>query len=338
MSYFARAGVWLGALLVSVMVCGQTLGLAYEPKPMQVTPADLEGHERLLVIFGNSRTEAAFDADRLERALPVGVRVFSGGGWHPLHYYQLARLHAPVLRPSRDLVLLDASLLSISSAPPGRLGAIRPEAALPVVALPELPTEARLDILLGAADPVYRYRSQVEAKFSSRLDAGAERLAPLLGSLRLSGPPPTAPAFTLVTDPDKNFVMKEILGDKGAFRRASRERLTRTVAELTRPAYQLAALERSVTALRERGITVLLLEVPLSRWLTDQLERSPQLAPYRRWLDDLAARTGAQVLREWPEALRDERNFYDDQHLFSAATGPVSDALVTTLRAHVHGL
>lgn len=322
-----RLAVGFLAVLISLTVLGARLiGRAYQPSPLSVGRAQLDKSPNLLVMFGNSRSKAAFDLALLERELGVGAVLFSGGGWHPIHYYQLALLNAPLLRPGRDCVVLDVSLLSFQGgSPPERLGVIRPDTVLSIASLPGLPAESRLDMLFGSTNNVYRYRSQIQGQLlEPRLTRAAEATASLLEKFGLEGPAPTTPRFRFVLDPSRDFVMKEIQGDLAAFQEAAREKLKQSLASFEVAPYHKVAAEKTVEELRRHKIDVVLVSVPLGRWVTDRLSAKTTWRQHQAWLDELARREGVKILRDWPEELLDERNFYDGHHLFGHATEGVS--------------
>lgn len=324
--FFGGASGWLAVFAASVLGLCTAAGIVNRPTPLAPTTAELDRQSHELVLFGNSRFEAAFDPDELGTALGIGCKMYSGGGWHALHYQQLALINAKVLRAERDVVAIDVSILSMQQPNPTRLGVIRPEAAIPVATLPDLPTEARFDVLFGAIDPLYRYRSAIQARLAGPLERVALRLPLPWGSA------PKAPAYRLVTDPDRNWVMKNIEGDREAFRRESRLHLVDTARTLETVISQRASTEDAVTRLRAAGITVVLVEVPVSRWLEEKM-KGPVLTEHRAWLDRLATRSGAVVARTWPDELYDESLFYDDQHYFSVATPAVDRAFAATIRS-----
>jgi hypothetical protein len=323
--FVGGALAWLAALGALTLGICFGAGVLNRPTPLAPSTAELDRHASTLVLFGNSRFEAAFDPDELGTALGTGCKMYSGGGWHALHYQQLALINARALRSGRDAVAIDVSILSMQQATPTRLGVIRPEAALSVATLPGLPTEARLDVLLGAIDPLYRYRATIQGRLAGPLENAVRRL-PLPW-----GASPAAAPYRLVTDPERNWVMKSIEGDREAFRQESRRRLLETARTLETVPSQRAAIEVGVRRLRTAGVAVALVEVPVSRWLDEKLA-GPVVADHRAWLDRLASETGAHVLRSWPAELHDEALFYDDQHYFSLATPAVDRAFAAALR------
>lgn len=339
-SVFRLAVGVLAVLCLSVTLCANIIGRAYHPSPLNIQSNQFDKFPNILVIFGNSRIEAAFDLRRLEQELGVSAHLFCGGGWHPMHYYQLALLNAASLRPGRDSVVMDVSLLSFQGgSPPERLGVIRSETALPIASLQGLPAESRLDILFGSTNNVYRYRLQIqEQQLEPRLTKAAKTTGDFLEKLGLEGPAPTTPKYRFITEPNRNFVMKEIQGDLAAFKASAHESLKKRLTNFQIAPYHKDAAERSVEELRSRKIDVVLVSVPLGRWATDRLSMEESWHKHQAWLDDLAQRTGARLIHEWPEDLLDEKNFYDGHHLFSHATERVSREFARQAKAMIpHG-
>jgi hypothetical protein len=330
--------VMLAAVLGLPLLAGHVVGRAYTPQPLAVAPVSAEAKRRL-VLFGNSRIEAGVDGAQLgaalhERGVDMDATAFTGGGWGALHYYQLAILNAPALRAGRDAVVIEVSQASLDDREASsRLGVIRPEAALPIAALPGLPVESRLDLLVGAAAGLYRYRSQVQnVVLAPRAERLASAAAAPLRWMGAEGPPAVAPRFELVLAPGRNFVIQEVRGDRAAFLAA-----TRAKAEAAKPAQvggvRLEALRRAVVLLRGRGIDVSLVEVPVSSWLSSRPALAGPEVRLRERLGALCAETGARLLVGWPPEITQDALYFDDEHLTSQATPLFSALLADRLSA-----
>ena len=327
------------ALCLATLV-GYLAGRFYRPQPLAVTREEVSASDRLIVVFGNSRTEAGLDPTRLTRALSadgttVRARVFSGGGWDSLHFYQLALLNRDLLRVSRDAVIIEVSPLSANDADSGnRLNVIRTDAAVQVAMLPGAPLETRLTVLLGGVNTLYRYRLLIHARvIEPMLDRAAAALGRRFEAVGIVGPPRTRPAFELVTAPGRDFVVAEVRGDRAAFRAASRTAKREAIARVTYGGFKLEALRRAVMTLRERGIRVYLVQVPVSTWLADELHRAAVWPRYHASMTALARETGATFLSGWSVRLSDDGKFWDDEHMVASATEEFTDALADALRA-----
>jgi hypothetical protein len=330
--FFAVILVVLGLPVLVGHLAGQT----YQPTPLTVPEATIAAASRVVVGFGNSRLEAAVDPAQLSAELsavtgaPVAAMGLNGGGWDTLHYYQLALLNRDRLRPHRDVVLIEVSPLSLDdSRDHNHLGVIRPETCEAIAALPGAPIELRLDVLLGGAAGLYRYRPQFQRLISRRLDRERDRLLPVLAGAGLLRAPAPAP-FELILEPGRNFVIHEVRGDRAAFQRAARRQLEADFAPRT-TGFKREALRRAVRLLREREIEVFLVQVPVSAWLSGRLAASAAGPRFRDEMRALAAEAGARLLDEWPAELSDESNYFDEMHMVSAATRGFTHALAATL-------
>jgi hypothetical protein len=295
--------------------------------------------EHFVVLFGNSHFEAAIDPARLARDLSnqpgeVAARAFVGGGWDVLHYYTLALLAQHVLRPGRDVAVIEVCPLSLDdSREHNRLGVIRPEASWAVASLPGAPAELRLDVLLGAVAGLYRYRLSLQAGVVLPfLERAATRAGTVLGQIALVGAPQRAPAFELITTPGRDFVIQEVRGDRGAFAVRNRAALERDLAALRLGDYKLAALERAIAELRGRGVEVFLVETPTSRWYSARLAQTEAYGRYRAEMPRLAARQGAHLVDHWSDAFTSEDGFWDDTHMMAGSTAAFTDALARRMR------
>jgi hypothetical protein len=337
--FFGRA-VWLLALLLgSTLALGHSIGQMHPPQTLSPAAARVAASDRFVVLLGNSRVEAGINPQQLATLLSTGgrhvdVQSFTGGGWDALHYYMIALLAKDVLRPFKDTVVIEVSPLSLNDAAPrNRLGAIRPETALQVASLQGEPIETRFDLLAGSIAGLYRYRVSLQSLLvQPRLEAWCARTGHLLERCGLLGPPPATQAFGLVTEPGRGFVIREIRGDRVAFREINRRRLTVEVKAVRVGGFKLRALERAVEALRARDIAVFLVEVPTSRWFAERVEQSPGGTAFREALPGVAKATGARLLTGWPDSLTDEDRFWDDTHMLAVSTGPFTRALAAVLR------
>jgi hypothetical protein len=339
-SFFSRSLALIVGIALIVLLAGQTAGLAYRPRPLGPSRREVLASDRFVAVFGGSRVEAGIDPSLLSEELSahgqnVKAAVYAGGGWDMLHSYMLALLSRDILRPNRDAVVVDVSAWSVNDTwEANRLGAIRPSVALEVAALPGEPLEARLDVLLGAVSGLYRYRVSLQATIGTKLTAGAERLGGLLrrAGLVRNG---AAPAFTLITEPGKNFVIQEIKGDLKAFHELDRHRQDVSIDALKTGGFKLRALERTVAVLRERGITVYLVQIPTSKWFYDRLARVPGAAAYRDSIPDIAERSQAKLLADWPEPFYRSDRFWDEMHMTPSACQSFTRALAESLRTDV---
>lgn len=337
---FWRAGLLVIAIVLALpLALGHVVGRLYAPQPLAPSAAEVAASDHFVVVFGNSRTEAALDSRRLARALTgdgstVRAREYAGGGWDAVHFYQLALLNRDVLRPGRDAVVIEVSPLSANDNLPGnRLGVIRGGAAMQIAALPGAPVETRLDVLVGAVAGLYRYRvsiqSTVIAPAISRVVDPVVRGLARLGFVR---PPRNRPPFELVTAPGRDFVIQEVRGDRAAFIAASRERKRAIVTRLAYGGFKLEALRRAVTTLRARGITVYLVNVPVSAWLEGELDAVGAAGRFRTETEALARASGARFLRQWPRDLSADDRFWDEEHMVASAADRFTDALAGIIR------
>lgn len=90
---------------------------------------------------------------------------------------------------------------------------------------------------------------------------------------------------------------------------------------------QLEALERVVNTLREDGIQVVLVEVPVTAWY----DRSAYTD--RERFDELMSRYAPYVNMNGKAALDDSLHFYDEQHLNQAGANVFNPALIDLLNA-----
>ena len=340
--FWPRALAIVAFALGLALVAGHVAGRFYAPQPLAPTAAELRGADHFVTIFGNSRTEAGLDPERLARGMSdatvvTRARAFTGGGWDAIHFYQLALVHRGVLRPGRDAVLIEVSPLSANDAlTANRLGVIRAESAWQVAALPGAPVETRLDVVLGALAPLYRYRVSIQSGIvGPALGRLADGVARVLAPWGLVSAGHRAERFELVTYPGREFVIKEVRGDRQAFTEASRRRKRATVAGVTYGGFKLEALRRAVTALRERGIAVYLLHVPVSAWLSAELDAAGVGSRFREETRALASATGARLLSDWPAELSAESRFWDDEHMVADAAETFTAAVATALRHDV---
>ena len=335
-SFLARGLVWLAVMLGLPLLGGRVIAARYQPRPLGPSAAEVEASRHTVLVFGNSHTEAAIDPKALAEALSTNegraeVRAYAGGGWNALHSYMLALLDRDRLRPGWDAVVIETSPFTLDDdvEKQSRLGAIRPEVAAPMIAVPGLPVELRLDVAVGALSGLYRYRTALHAELlQPRLERIADRVGrPLLGE------PRWRPGYQLITEPGRDFVVAEIRGHAAEFRAARRADFQRTLPRLHVGGFQLVALRRAVEALRERGIAVYLLHVPNSAWLTERLAATEAQRRWAQEIDRLGADTGAVVLRHWPAAMSDDDLYWDYVHMRAAAAGPFTAALARRIGA-----
>lgn len=326
----------MAVALAVALALGWAAGRAHRPKPLAPAPEAVAASEHFVAVFGNSIFQTAVDPGRL--AVAVGARpgavaaeLYSGAGWGSLHYYMLALFARDVLRPRRDLAVIDISLPSLHDAD-HRLAGIRPAAARAVAEIPGLPVETRLDVLFGAISPLYRYRMPLQSRIAADLERALRRGAAAGSGRRLLGPPPGTKSFRLVTEADADFVTAWVGTDNEADRLVIRRRVTDYFGGMNVGEFKLTALERAVRALRERDIPVALVLAPLASWC-EALLPPDFTGQARRRIDRLARDTGALVLTEWPAQLREERRFGDGYHMAPDATAPFTDELGKRLRA-----
>jgi hypothetical protein len=325
-SFFVPGLLTLAAVLVLALGAGHVIGDLYQPK-LQVAPTtyDLIDSDEFVAAFGNSRFYSDISADQLATLLTtpqrkVKVEQYVGPGWDTMQYYMQALMASLVLRPGRDIVLIETSPLSENDGDENNgLGEIRPEVALKVAEVPQTPLEVRLSVLLGGISQLYRYRLSAQATLMVPL---WESVARHIGSwLHIEGPAVSPPRFEIITEPGRYFVVKEIRGDANQFREASRVAVTRELKGLRFGGYKLAALEEAVGVLRARGITVVLVETPLSDWLMPRLNATPAGTQFRRELPRVASETDAIPLDQWPPEATAQANFRDDMHMFAGDPG-----------------
>jgi hypothetical protein len=334
-SFFSRACALLASAGLITLALAALFGRLHRPQPLSPAPAEVAAVEREVVGLGNSHFEAAIDPDAVTRAFAThGERVtwhqYTGGGWNALQYLMLAQLAGDVLRPGRDLVLIDASPVALNEAEEDdHLGTIRPDAAWSVARLPGLPMESRLDVLLGALSPLYRYRTALQAAFWAHLEPLVARRAPA----RLVRPSAAPPPFTLVTDPGRNFVIREVRGDREQFRAQHRRWLDRWIARARFGGYKREALIRAVAGLRARGIDVVLVETPTSGWFRARFDASEAGVAYRAALTAVAQAAAGRLLDHWPARFDEDDRYWDDYHLASTQAADFDAVLVEQLVA-----
>ena len=340
----ARPSFFLSALLLLGVTTATAIGLAsgaqvlYHPRPLAPDPGAVASSDHFLAIFGNSHFEAGIDPNALAvnlSATPGSVKaqMFDGGGWDALHYYMLALLARDVLRPEKDVVVIEVSPTSLNdSQTSNRLGVIRPETATAIARVAGMPTETRLDVLFGSVATLYRYRTSFQSALQLRLEGIAQRGAAWLGRLGLLGAPPHAPPFELKIAPGRDFVIEQVLGDRAAFLQASKLKAENFVSSLHTGGFKLAALEQAIRVLRERNIAVVLVEPPESNWYEATLLAGPFGVRHRDLVRGIADRTGATYLSEWRPALRENELFWDGVHMVATATPGFTSALALELQ------
>jgi hypothetical protein len=331
-NFFPRAALFLLLAFGTAGAVGHFAGKLYRPHPLTPPPERIARSDRFVLLFGNSRFRASIDPARLASELSVestcDAALFTGGGWDALHYYMLALLARDQLRPGQDAVVIEVSPLSLNDAQSNnRLGAIRPEVGFRVAGLPGEPLETRLNILLGTVVGLYRYRGSIQHGPLRRvLSDWADSLARPLARVGLLGPPRGEPSFRLVPNRTGDGI-EAIRGDREAFQAANRSLLEAGLRTYRIGGFKQRALERAVTALREKDVAVYLVCVPLSRWAEDGIDESPVSEPFRQAMASLAARTGASFLEDWGERFHDEGNFWDDTHMTPQVKPRFTDAL-----------
>jgi hypothetical protein len=322
--------------LAVALGAGHVAGRAYRPQPLSPSAAEIAPSDRFVVLFGNSHFEAGISAERLAAGLSsdgktVRTRAFNGGGWDALHYLMLAQLSKNLLRPNRDVAVIEVSMQSLDDANDhNRLGAIRPEATAAIAKLPGAPVEMRLDLLLGAVDGLYRYRLSLQGMVGARL----ENVARSVGNrLHLAGELRQPPKFELVTMPGMDFVIKEVRGDRSAFQQSVRAKLSRDLAGIRVGGYKLAALELAVETLRSRGIEVWLVDAGTSRWYDAQLRTSSSWAAYDAAVQRLAKLPHVHYAGDWPAVLSADDQFWDETHRVGTSAERFTDELAVRIRA-----
>jgi hypothetical protein len=134
----------------------------------------------------------------------------------------------------------------------------------------------------------------------------------------------------VVTAPDRNFVILDITGDRAAFARAAHARAVVAMGGVLAGGYKREALERAVRLLRGRGLDVVLVMTPTTRWFEALYPR--HFAAVEQSVEQLAAETGALWIGRWPEAMHDESRFWDGHHMMGGAIPWFTDALALRLR------
>jgi hypothetical protein len=336
--FFPRALLLLAATATLVVLVAQVAG-AHSPRPPLVPPhLETATAPRRLIAFGNSYIAAAISPAALTQALAArGLQVtlhqLTGGGWNALHYVVLARLVEDTLRPRRDVVLLDVSPHALDDAEPdAHLDVIPPASAWTVATLPSAPTEVRLDLLLDALAPLYRHRLLWQARAWTRLGARATAAVACAAlPAALVRPPATAPPFMLVTDPQLDFVVREIRGDRAAFREQNRRWLRDWMAHARFGGYKREALEQAIAGLSERGIQIVLLATPRSRWFDEEFEKTTAGQSYQATVASLARRAGGRLLDRWDARFGDEDATWDDYHLTPTTSAAFDEAVAEAL-------
>jgi hypothetical protein len=331
---FAGRAVLLCLVVLGTAVAGgQLVGRLHRPRPLVPDAAQVQATPRLVLLIGNSRFEAGIDPARLEAGLGDGTRVrFAGAlGWDSLHYHGVAAQAAAVLRPGRDVVLMEVSPLSLDDSTPNRLGAVARSSALELAALPGAPLETRLTLLLGLATPLYRFRVPLwRAGLQPRLERATARLVPGLARLGLIGPPRRQLPWVIKEGPGQVAEVLSRDGDRQHLLQQMRPPLLATLAGLRVGGHKMEALRRAVGRLTARGLRVVLVETPVSSWLRQRMMGPPHLA-YRRGLAAIAAETGASEWRDWPAELGAQPNFFDDTHLVEPGRVAFTRALAARL-------
>lgn len=327
-SFFARGLVLIAVTIAVTLALGNVTLLVHHSDTLVPSRSNLTTADHLVVAFGNSRFYSNIDFDELGQQLSkpgndVKVIDSTSGGWDSLHFYMLALLYKDVLMPGRDAVLIEVSPLSEDDNESANyLDAIRPSAAWRVAELPGMPLESRLDLLLGSVVDLYRFRGRIQYfKLAPRLAHATERLGGVLQRVGLEGPPVYSPTFKEITVPGRKYVVKEIQGDVDALRNQDRQYVLTNLQTLRFGGFKFAALERAVGVLRERNIAVYLVQTPTSRWLREQLNRTPSGIRFNQQVPELARRTGAVLLNDWPDTSFDQYRFSDDMHMFFGANG-----------------
>lgn len=336
--FFGRALAWIAVTFAVVFGGGMATGAVYHPRPLAPDPSHLVGSEHMVVLFGNSRFEAGVNPARLAAALSkpghrVDVQLFSGGGWDALHYYQLALLARDVLRPGRDVAVIEVAADSVNDQASGnRLGVLRPEVARWLATLPGEPLETRLDIVAGFAS-LYRYRTSLQSVLLARwLERVAAAVGGALSPAGLLGPPPREQPYRLVLAPGEQTLIQDVAGDQEACRMAMRRALTHRLQGLRVGGFKWAALERAIALLRDRGIAVVLVQTPISDWMRDWFSHTEGGPEFEVRLTELERR-GVLVERRWPTSMSAPDRFWDDTHMkASTAAVAFTDALAARLQ------
>jgi hypothetical protein len=327
-SFFTRGLVLIAITIAATLALGNATLLVHHPDTPIPSRSDLTTADHLVVAFGNSRFYSNIDFDELGKQLSkpgndVAAIDYTSGGWDSLHFYMLALLYKDVLIPGRDAVLIEVSPLSENDNESANyLDAIRPSAAWRVAELPGMPLESRLDLLLGSVADLYRFRGRIQYfKLAPRLGHMADLLGSVLQRAGLEGPPVYSPTFKEITVPGRKYVVKEIQGDVDAHRNQDRTYVLTNLQALRFGGFKFAALERAVGVLRERNIAVYLVQTPTSRWLREQVNCTPSGIRFNQQVPELARRTGAVLLNDWPATSFDQYRFSDDMHMFFGANG-----------------
>ena len=333
--FLSRVVLFFAIVLVISLGVSRGAGLAYRPRPLAPSRDLIASCDHFVALFGNSQFEAAIDSQGLAATLEkptasVRAQMFTGGGWHALHYYMLALLARDGLRRNRDAVVIEVSPTSLNDADQRPVN-VRPEVARQVAGVPGIPVEMQLDVLFGALSPLYRYRLSLRAAVGTALLAPLNRSTSVLEALGLVGVPQLVPQFSVVTAPGRNFVIQDVLGDRSAFRRVAREKAAESLGRMRIGGFKMAALELAVRALREREIAVVLVVTPTAGWFEDLVPKGSSVV-IRNRLGQLAKSTGATLLFRWPDALHDDSRFWDGHHMLATATQGFTDELARQLR------
>lgn len=337
-AFFGRAIACLAITFATTFGLAALAGRYYHPQSLTPDSRRVAASDHLVALLGNSRFEAGIDLALLAQTLSrpgqrVDVELFSGGGWDALHYYQLALLARDVLRPGRDVVVMEIAADDVNDDNAGnRLGSLRPEVARAMLALPDEPLETRLDIGAGLA-ALYRYRGSIQGiVLAPRLERWATRIGGLLAQLGLVGLPPREPPFHLVMAPGSLTRIEQVEGDQNACRLAMRRVYTGHLDGLKVGGFKWSAIERAVQALRERGIAVVLVQTPMSQWMRDWLARTPGGASFTACMGRLRA-GGVTIEDQWPPAMNAADRFWDDTHMNVAAGVEFTRALAERIRS-----
>lgn len=321
-SFFPRAVMLLGLMGIIFSLFNFVANRLIPPDLKFPGEAALVAGDHCIYTFGNSRFRAAIDEEKLAALLSqpgdvVGVHQFTGNSWDSIHYYTLSLLSKDILRPGRDVVLIELSPISLDDTVElNRLDAIPPQASIPVALLPHESLEMRLEVLFAATSAAFRsriafHRGWIHDGATSRV----EGLQKILQSFGLQRPMTRGGPIQVSPDVSNDLQLNE------QWRRAFRHSLELETKSMHFGGLKLTALRLAVQTLRSRNIPVYLVQTPTSPWYHDQLRTNPANLSFRHTMPEVAKTSGSELILDWPAEAYDATHFGDDVHMLRGPQG-----------------